>query len=79
MGIRGSKRFAEITCRGFEIASLLEIENVDTSVDFDDIHDRILSVKVQTNAMPTWSEKRQLNSTVGIGQWIRSFNSDSRF
>ena len=69
----------EIARRRFEKASLLGIINMDTSVEFDDIHDRILSVKVQTNAVQAWSHKRQVNSTVGVGQWIRSFIYVSHF
>lgn len=66
-GIGGPESFVKISRGRFEIASLLGIENVDTSVEINDIHDRILSVKVQTNAMPTWCETRQVNSTVGVG------------
>ncbi len=79
MGIGGPESFVKITRGRFEIASLLGIENVDTSVEINDIHDRILSVKVQTNAVPAWSHKRQVNSTVGVGQWIRSFIYVSHF
>ena len=72
MCIRRSKCFVDVTRGRFEIASLLRIKNVDTSLEFDNIHDRILSVKVQTNAVSAWGEKRQENNTVGIGLWIRS-------
>jgi hypothetical protein len=72
MCIRRSKCFVDVTRGRFEIASLLRIKNVDTSLEFDNIHDRILSVKVQTNAVSAWSEKRQENNTVGVGLWIRS-------
>ncbi len=72
MGIGSPKRFVEVARGGFEIASLLGIKNVDTSVEFDNVHDRFLSVKVQTNAVPARGEKHQENNIVGIGQWIRS-------
>ena len=67
MGIGRSERFAEIARGGFDITSFLGVKNVDTSVEVDDNHDRFLSVKVQTNTMPAWCVKRQVNSTVGSG------------
>lgn len=72
VGIGRSKRFAKVTRGGFQIASLLGIKYVNTLVEFDDNHDRFLSVKVQTNAVSAWGEKHQENNTVGVGLWIRS-------
>jgi hypothetical protein len=72
MGTGRSKRFAEVARGGFQIASLLGIKYVNTFVEFDDNHDRFLSVKVQSNAVPAWGEKHQENNTVGVSLWIRS-------
>jgi len=59
MGEGGPERLAEVARGRLAKTSFFGIKNVSTSVQFDDIHDRILSVKVQTNTVQAWGDNHQ--------------------